>query len=74
MKISNAYAFDVVNAVPAQLQLTLKEPSSDDMVGQGNCIVIVAMRFGVRQRDGKHVHVVHGSEVCEEMLGQMYEH
>lgn len=44
------------------------------MVGQGNCIVIVAMRFGVRQRDGKHVHVVHGSEVCEEMLGQMYEH
>jgi len=41
------------------------------MMGKRNSVVVVAMRFCIRQRDGKHVHVVHGREVREKMLGQM---
>jgi len=68
------YALDVAHTVLSQLQLTLEEPAGNDMMGKRNSVVVVAMRFCIRQRDGKHVHVVHGREVREKMLGQMDQH
>ena len=62
-----------MHKVLAQLQLGLQKPASNDMMCQRYGIMIIAIRFGIWQGHGKHVHILAWRKVGKQMIGETTE-
>ena len=56
-----------LNKVFSAGESALEEPHDDDVVGQGDGVVVELEGVGVGERDGKHRHVLVVVEACKDL-------